>query len=125
MTAQQAAAEISDGTSNERILIENRGSGTGTKFRVIDGGAVQAEINTTLTIVANQSVRTASAYQLNNFATVVNGGAVGTATSGTLPTVNKLDIGRRDASVYLNGYIQRISYYPVRLSNAQLQALTA
>jgi hypothetical protein len=67
----------------------------------------------------------AFAYEANNFACSVDGSAVSTDNSGSIPTIDRLCIGSRfDGSLNFNGYIQRISYYPVRLTNAQLQALT-
>jgi hypothetical protein len=66
------------------------------------------------------------AYKVNDFGFSWNGAAALTDTSTTLPTVLKLDIGNNGAlsGNFLNGHIRRIAYYPVRLSNDQLQALT-
>jgi hypothetical protein len=45
--------------------------------------------------------------------------------TGTIPTVTRLKIGSRADGVLLwNGYIRRITYYPRRLSNAELVSLT-
>jgi hypothetical protein len=66
-----------------------------------------------------------NAYKVDDFSAAL-GGTLGTPdTSGSLPTVTQLTIGRRITDRYLNGYIQRIAYYPVRLANTTLQALTA
>jgi hypothetical protein len=43
------------------------------------------------------------------------------------PTINRLQIGAAgwgSPSIYLNGHIKKLAYYPKRLSNATLQALT-
>ena len=73
--------------------------------------------------------RLAAAYQVNNFAAVRNGGAVLTDTSGAVPSgVSQMNIGASTAGAaasYINGYIQRISFWPTRLPNATLQALTS
>jgi hypothetical protein len=68
----------------------------------------------------------ASAYKVDDFQSAVNG-ALGTAdNSGAVPTVTQLDLGRRaNNTTYLNGHIRRIAYYPTRLPDATLQALTA
>jgi hypothetical protein len=65
------------------------------------------------------------AYRVNDFAITLNGAAVATDTSGTVPVVNQLGIGTTGA-ITSNGNqtIKKIAFYPSRLSNAQLQALT-
>jgi hypothetical protein len=53
-----------------------------------------------------------------------NGGTVATGTTtSTAPTT--LQIGRFGTTTQFNGVIRRILYIPRRLSNAELQALTA
>jgi hypothetical protein len=69
--------------------------------------------------------KTAGCYKLNDFANVLNGGTVGTDTSGNVPVVNRLQLGDVTSfGSYLNGTISQLTYYPVRLSNSQLQTLT-
>jgi hypothetical protein len=65
----------------------------------------------------------AGAYRLNDAAFTVNGAAVGTDATVTLPTPNALAVGNL-FNQYLSGHIRRITYYPFRASNNQLQALT-
>lgn len=70
----------------------------------------------------------ASAYAANDFAVSLNAGAVVTDTTGAVPAgVNRLYIGSDSNGVinFLNGTIKKIAYYPLRLTNAQLQALTS
>lgn len=68
----------------------------------------------------------ALAYKANDFAASVNGSAVQTDVSATVPAVTQLRIGGLGAGgVALNGHIRRIAYYPKRLTNEQLQALSA
>jgi hypothetical protein len=93
-------------------------------FDVVNGGAVQAGIVTSQ--ASSAMVRLATAYKLNDFAVCLNGGTVATDTSATVPASNKLQIGSRLALNYwANGCIRRIAYYPRRLTNAELVALTA
>lgn len=72
----------------------------------------------------------AGAYQVNNFAFSANGGAPVTDTSGAVPTtpaVTQMKIGGGRggaAGGQLNGYVRRITFYPRRLANAELQAIT-
>jgi hypothetical protein len=61
----------------------------------------------------------------------VNGSTVNIdSTVLTLPPMESLSIGYNNvvgtpATNYLNGHIQRIAYYPRRLSNAELQSITS
>jgi len=72
----------------------------------------------------NTTAKVAYAYKTNDFALSANGAAAVTDTSGTVPTViTRLDVG--GPTIQLNGHVRSIRYYPVRLSDAQLQALTA
>jgi hypothetical protein len=78
------------------------------------------------TWTTNAVFKNAQAYKANDFAGSVNGGAVATDTSGTVPTVSVLQLGSLGAgSSSINGYLRRITYYPRRLANAELQAITA
>ena len=69
----------------------------------------------------------ATAYKVNDFGFSWNGAAALTDTTLTLPTVQQLDIGNNGtlSGNYINGYIRRIAYYPTRLPDTTLQALTA
>jgi hypothetical protein len=74
------------------------------------------------TTAANKN---ALAYAVNNFASSNNGGAVAVSSSGSVPTVSILRLGAVSSSgSFLNGYLQRITYYPRRVANYELQALT-
>jgi hypothetical protein len=90
---------------------------------VVDNGSAQAQIEAgTFSGVC----KTAFAYKINDFALSLNGGTVTTDTVGTIPTTTQAQIGNRpDGSRTMNGYIRTLTYYPSRLTNAQLQALTA
>ena len=67
--------------------------------------------------------RIASAYKLGDYAQS-NEGRLVSSTSNTICTGQAvLQIGEL-VNMYLNGTISRLTYYPKRLPNAQLQALT-
>jgi hypothetical protein len=67
----------------------------------------------------------ASAFKVNDFATVTTG-AVVTDTSGTVPTgINQLVLGGGSSTTILNGHIRTFTFYPQRLTNVQLQELAA
>jgi hypothetical protein len=91
-------------------------------FEVNAGGASQAALYPSNAAVNR---RTAGAYKVNDFAVSTNGGTVATDTLGTIPTVDRLRLGERVAGNNLNGYLRRITYYPRRLSNAELVSITS
>jgi hypothetical protein len=118
---------INNGTANNRVDLRLQGSGTSFISFVTDGGVTQATLINSGTYVPNTSYKMAVAYKVNDFASVTNGGTAATDTLGTAPaTVNQLLIGSLDAgSSYLNGHIRSITYWPRRLSNTELQGVTA
>ena len=118
---------ISNGTSNNRIFVGPVSSG-GQLF-VINGGATQAQVDAG-TPVVDQWSKTAGAYKVDDFAVSFNASAVATDTSGTVPAVNQMHIiagaaGGAAAGNASTGYARKLAYYPSRLTNTQLQALTA
>ena len=117
---------VDDGTSGDAIELSMWDAASDSvRYVVWDGGTAQASI-ALATYTANSNFKLAGVYKLNDFAASYNGGAAQTDTSGTLPIVNLARIGQnRTGGNSLNGTIKRISYYPERLTNAQLQALTS
>jgi hypothetical protein len=70
--------------------------------------------------------KNAQAYKANDFAGSVNGGAVATDSSGTVPSVSVLQIGGLGSgSSPINGHIRRITYFNRRLANSELQLLSS
>ncbi len=98
-------ASLNDNTANERIGLNT--SGTDPLLVVVDGGATQANIDAG-TFAANSITRLAARFGPNDFAVSVNGGAEVVDTSGTMPTVDRLMIGRTQAGEYLNGSLARL-----------------
>jgi hypothetical protein len=117
---------INNGTATNSIRIsfntESVSSAGSTTNNV-----VQVDINTSsLTGVRKRVI--AFAYSVNNFAASTNGVTALTDTSGILPVVSQMNIGvnATGASIStLSGHIRKIAYYPLRVTNAELQALTS
>ena len=88
-------------------------------------GAVQAQIQ--ITAAQFTSHRVATAYAVNDIAGCVDAGTVGTDTTAVLPIgLDTLNINAyTNGGPYGSGTIKKIAYYPLRLTNAQLQALTS
>jgi len=113
--------QVSGGTSAERYAMRCNGSGE-TMF-VIDNSITQASFSTTVQ-PANTRFVLSSRYKLNDFAFSLNGAAPLVQSSGTLPTVDRIDIGNGAASNFMGGWVYAIQYYNVIKTNAQLQALS-
>lgn len=68
--------------------------------------------------------KTATAYETGVLASSTNGATVTSVAATLVPFVTQLRIGNVDGISYLNGSVSKIAFYPKRLTNAQLQALT-
>ena len=116
----RGVVSLNDNTANERASVLT--SGTDPRLVVQDGGVEQANINGG-TVAAGVRTRVAVRINADDFAISINGGAVVTDTSGTLPTVDRLMFGRTQAGEYLNGRIARFTGWSQLLPNATLQTL--
>jgi hypothetical protein len=114
---------ITDGTVQNRIQVN---SSTSPKAFVAVSGVTQlSQTVPSVTYTNNTFSKTALAYKTNDANTAANG-TIGTDdTSITIPTVSEAGLGKVGAaSNILNGTIRKIAFYPTRLSNEQLVALT-
>ena len=114
---------FSDTTSSEQMYLETGGVTPSTqRFQVFDGGVSQALIGNYASATANTVYKMAAKYAADDFAVSQNGAAASTDTSGTLPTVTRMEIGVGQQSA---AHIRKIAYWNKRLPNARLQAITA
>jgi hypothetical protein len=117
---------FNDGTAAEQIRF-NTSISTNIRpdWQIIDNSSVQANITNAGEVAVNTIFRVAGGYALNSFASVVNG-VLGTPdTSGTVPSISQLNIAANEAFTGIfNGTIRRITYWPTRLPNSTLQAVT-
>lgn len=121
----QVFASLNDGTSSNEMLLYRSGGGFDARFAILTSGALQADVATSVTIAQNTVYKTAGAYKLNDIAASTSGNTPGTDASATIPTVSALQIGGGRSTTAFSGHIRRLAYYPRRLTNAELQALTA
>ena len=115
-------ASANDATANNAILIAANESGDVINAEVKVSGSVTAGFYPSYT---SGSTKIALSYKANDVNGAKDGVAGTTDTSSTLPTVTQLCIGANHAGNQINGHIARIAYYPKRLTNVELQALTA
>ena len=119
---------INDGTETNRITLGKADSyGIAIAF-VTDNSVTQAAFTAGIGGYPLPT-KVALAYKAADFQAAVNGSAFATVSSGTVPTVNRMTIGDvvtgSNGTQNINGHIRRITYYPRRLSQAELTAITA
>ncbi len=118
------AAQLSDGSTANNIDIYWY-NGTPTYY-VTAAGAIQVNLPTSV-VAANVYTKFSTANAFNDSAVSFNGAAIQTDSSCILPTgLNKLNIGNTQnyGIQYLSGWIKKIAFYPQRLTNTNLVALT-
>lgn len=88
------------------------------------GGAAQWDLRQTIALGSTQTV--AVGYATNSIGFSANGATPTTDSAATIPStgITTLALANWNSANYLNGYLRRITYYPRRLSNAELQTLT-
>jgi hypothetical protein len=122
----QSIVDLNNGTDDNRIDFGFEYPPTDGRLYVVVSDVVQVgSLGVDINAVAGGIYRSAVAYKLNDFAVSNQGGAAATDSTGTVPTVNRLQLGNDVFGRRLNGHLRRFAYYPRRLTNAQLQALSA
>ena len=118
----QFIAAFTDNTTNNYIsALTNPSSYRGL---IVFGGVSQASIINGV-ITANTAAKASLAYKANDFSATSNGAAPILDTSGVVPVVSQLTIGSINNATHLNGTIKKLSYFPRRLSNEELQEMTS
>jgi hypothetical protein len=117
-------AEFHDGTTDERLMVYRNPSSVAIAYNKTGGVAdVQRQAGAW---ADGATVRAAYAFKTNDFAISLDGAAVATDTVGTLATVSQLQFGASASNTQmLMGYLRRFTYYPHRLGNDVLEALSA
>jgi len=117
--------DLSDGTADARLTLTLDGdAGTGG-FTVVDGGSIVAAL-TGAGVTGGSDARLVAAYAGNDFALAANGSAPVTDGTGTVPTVNTLTLGGTGAgTVGPRCWVRQVGLFPRRLSNLDLQSLSA
>lgn len=124
-TAAATIASLGNGTADERIALVVDSDNSPASI-IVDGGTTQAAIDDGSNPAASTVRRQAIAYQANDVAHTYNGGTVGTDTAATLPTVTSFYLGRASAGgSEINGHIRRAAYISRRMTNTELQTITA
>ena len=129
-SATRTVVDITDGTASNRLAIRSILNATLTdQITVRSDGGTAVNFSTTGSTVNASPRKIAAAYQASDSAASATGSAdSATSDTGAMPlNVNQLIIGSTvllTATNYHSGTISRLTYWPARLSNATLQALT-
>jgi hypothetical protein len=112
-------------TSGNTDFIRIARSNTAGYVRIFSGSAEQAGLLPSYGGSWATGVTVVGAYKVNSFAAAVAGNNVSTDSSGAVPTnMTNANLGTSAGGGYLNGHLQRISYWPQRLTNAEVQAFS-
>lgn len=124
-STQRRAVSISDGTANNYVDLSRIGSTQQSRAVAVSGGT--ATFNSLTAAWPTGAVATlANAWRLDDFAACLGGGTVVTDTSGAVPGgLTTMRIGDVNGFNPWCGHLQLVAVYPRRLSNAELQKVTA
>lgn len=117
-------AQLDDGTNSNRIWLATNGAQVDAHTFAGD----VAQVVSSIAFTPNTAVhKVASAWKVNDFAVSLDGSVALADTSGTVPPVTTLRIGGNGvlSGYETNGHIRKLRLYNTRLTNAELQAMTA
>lgn len=118
---------VDDGTANNaiRFLWQNRSAGDYAEWSMFRSGAEQLSLSTangSLTSAGSQAF--ALSYSSSGATARLNSGSALNDASVVPPTgLQNLRIGSSSGSVYLNGYIRQLNYYPASFASGLLGQL--
>jgi hypothetical protein len=124
-TTDVTFTRLDDGSDANRVQLS-----TGASFTVFNPFVITANVsqgNSVVIINPIGSHKTAAAFRANSLIGAMDGILGAEDTVLTMPSgISRLCVGNsNNVSQFVNGYLRRITYYPRRLSNAELQAITA
>jgi hypothetical protein len=123
-TVARVYAQANNAANTEIFSVEAR-SATSTRVRTFTGG-VSVVASDTYSVLGNNA-KLAGAYGSDGATVCADGRSPVTAAS-VIPAPDTLYVGinfSATAASCINGHIRRISYWPRRLANAELQGVTA
>lgn len=126
-TVIDGVASLDDNTASNRLQIRRNSTNQIPSGLVVAGGTAFFNTGASGATAAGANVifSIGLAYDTNNTIFGDRGLLSAVDTSVTLPTVTQLQIGNGPSIGALNGRISRLVYYPRRMSDAELQSLTA
>lgn len=124
-TPPQVLIGIGDGTIKNRLQLRVANNNL-AGLRIVSSGDQEVDAAVVSQNLVGTTSKLASSFSGGFQRSSVNGVLHGIAAPvSALPLVTVLQIGRGEGSSILQGYIRRIRYIPRRISDTDLQALTA
>jgi hypothetical protein len=119
--------EIDAGVTSTRLSLLWNTVLSKPQFQVWDGGVLHAAIAPAGNAIPfGTPFRVALAYDANDFAVSMDGASAATDSTGVVPTgLTTLRLGRSIGGAQGQMTLESLTYYPARLSNAELSALSA
>jgi len=115
---------VNDGTLSNRIVIGQRTIDDTIIGTIVNAGVTQTDFSATSSATYSTPNNIALVYKTNDAAIARSGVLSQTDATLTVPTVSQMSIGTNAGTSALNGHIRSISYYPKRLTNLEIQALS-
>ncbi|MGE0094541.1 MAG: hypothetical protein AB7M05_15990 [Alphaproteobacteria bacterium] len=116
---------FSDGTTNNQINLRLR-SGRTLGQVVTTSGETVVNSTSSNTATANEQFRSAMAWALNDYAASLSAGEMITDSLGAVPIgLTNLKLTGDDSTLPHNGWLERVTYWPSRLSDEIVLTLTA
>ena len=114
--------ELSDGTTNNRILIYADATGD-IRNQIKASGSISSLINTNVTLASNQKI--AITYAANEAKVFINGVQYGgTDTSVVVPATSQINLSNFTNIIAQSRTLKQALVFKTRLSNEELAALT-
>lgn len=108
----------------DEIALYNSSTTNYSALDVVTGGTGLATLST-VSFTQSSGIKIAAGLATNNCAVSFNGSTVISDNTVTLPSITSMSLGSYNSGNYLNGYIKRFMYWPVRLTDSQLKDLTS
>jgi len=126
-TTDKIIAALSTTAVSNTFELYKQSNVADARLYMATSGVVQADFTFASVFTAGTNAKLAAAYKVNDVAMSANAATVQTDTSATVPTITTLGIGSRGigGGATWGGHIRRITYYPRKLSAAELKAITA
>ena len=118
--------DINDGTLNNRLAVIQILTTGAIQSGYTVSGVGQAPVVSGYSATGNAVTKAAIAAANSDHAITANNTSVVSNTTTGLTGINKITMGSNSSTgaVY-NGFIRRVAYFPSRLGNTTLQAITA
>jgi hypothetical protein len=116
-------ATMDDGTINNYVLLTE--SATLDRAVTADAGS-QTCLQSNLSTVANSLIKGAVSYGSSNIFAAYSGTSYSACGSTTIPTMTTLGVGSGNggSAYYLDGWVDRVTYFPTQQLNASLPGYT-